>query len=101
MALLRLLTNPIVMGEDLLTPDSAVAVYREFLMDEWVRFAPEPDGAETLWFSLITAPVASGSVWTDAWLAALSLTNGLSLVSFDVGMRRWTKLIPVILSPRP
>jgi len=64
MSLLRLLTNSKVMAaEDLLTPES-------------------------VWLALMTVPAAKGSVWTDAWLAAFALTQGVKLVSFDSGMRR-------------
>jgi toxin-antitoxin system PIN domain toxin len=97
MALLRLLTNPKVMAEDLLTPEDAIAVYREFLADERVRFADEPSEAETTWLSLMSVPVAKGSVWTDAWLAAFALTQRVKLVSFDAGMRRWAELQPELL----
>jgi toxin-antitoxin system PIN domain toxin len=91
MALLRLLTNPVVMGEDLLTPSAAVSVYRELMSDERVNFAQEPHDAETLWFSLMMVPSAKGSVWTDAWLAAFSRSHGSRLVSFDAGMQRWSE----------
>jgi toxin-antitoxin system PIN domain toxin len=72
MALLRLLTNPRVMDEDLRTPGEAIAICQELRADERVRFAHEPPGAESLWFSLMAIPVANGSVWTDAWLAAFA-----------------------------
>lgn len=98
MALLRLLTNPKVMGEDLRSPEQAIDVYRELTSDERIQFAPEPSGVESLWFSLMTIPLANGSTWTDGWLAAFSLAHGSRLVSFDSGMRRWTRLDPAVLS---
>ena len=42
MAFLRLLTNRKVMGEDMPSPAEAIAVYRQLLADERVRFEPEP-----------------------------------------------------------
>lgn len=98
MALLRLLANPKVRGEDLLTPAQAIGVYRELLADERVNFADEPAGAEGRWLSLMSVPSARGSVWTDAWLAALALTHGVRLVPFDSGMRRWAEPEPYILA---
>lgn len=92
MALLRLLTNSKVMGPDILPPKDAIGVYRELRMDERVRYAHEPANVEGLWLSMMTAGSASGSVWTDAWLAAFALTHRLKLVSFDLGMRRWEDL---------
>ena len=98
MSLLRLLTIPTVMGEDLLTPEEAIGAYRELLTDERVQYAREPADAEKLWLSLMTAPLANGSVWTDAWLAAFSMAQGSRLVSFDAGMRRWAMLRPEVLA---
>jgi toxin-antitoxin system PIN domain toxin len=97
MSLFRLLTNTRVMGADTLTPQHAISVYRALLADERVRFAPEPADAERLWLSLMTSTAASGSVWTDAWLAAFALAHGSRLVSFDGGMRRWPTLDPDVL----
>jgi uncharacterized protein len=98
MALLRLLTNAKVMGEDLRSPPQAIEVYRTLLSDERFQFAQEPLAVEGLWLSLMTVPVANGTAWTDAWLAAFSLAHGSRLVSFDSGMRRWAMLDPEVLS---
>jgi predicted nucleic acid-binding protein len=87
------------MGEDLLTPGAAMAVYRELCTDARVRFAHERAGVEMLWMSFMAAPMATGSVWTDAWLAAFALSQGIRLVTFDAGMQRWAMLDPEILRP--
>jgi hypothetical protein len=92
MAFLRLLTNPKVMGEDSLSPAGAIAVYRQLASDERVRFAPEPPDIESAWISLMSAREASGSTWTDAYLAAFALEAGFRLISFDRGMRHWPAL---------
>src|SRR5882757_4889141 len=97
MALLRLLTNPKVMGSDILTPADAVGVYQQLRSDERIRYAHEPVNVEELWLSLMTVPFANGSVWTDAWLAAFALAHGSRLVSFDAGMQRWATLEPEVL----
>jgi predicted nucleic acid-binding protein len=52
-----------------------------------------------LWMSFMAAPMATGSVWTDAWLAAFALSQGIRLVTFDAGMQRWAMLDPEILRP--
>ena len=92
MGFLRLLTNPKVMGEDSLSPAGAIAVYRQLASDERVRFAPEPPNIESAWISLMSAREASGSTWTDAYLAAFALEAGFRLISFDRGMRHWPAL---------
>lgn len=98
MGLLRLLTNPQVMGTELLTPAGAISIYKDVRADERVRYAHEPSDTERLWLSLMTIPSAKGSVWTDAWLAAFAISHRSRLVSFDKGMRRWTSLEPEILA---
>jgi predicted nucleic acid-binding protein len=54
MAFLRLLTNPQVMGEDILRPVEAIGVYRQLLTDERIRYAPEPPSIENDWISLMS-----------------------------------------------
>jgi len=98
MFLLRLLTNPRVMGSDILTPQDAIGLYRDLRSDERVRYTHEPGNIQELWYSLMSVSSANGSLWTDAWLAAFALAHGSKLVSFDVGMRRWASLRPEILS---
>jgi toxin-antitoxin system PIN domain toxin len=99
MAFLRLTTNPKVMGEDVLRPPEAIVVYRRLLADERVRFAPEPPNLEASWLSLMGMSAASGSTWTDAYLAAFSLETDSRLISFDQGMRRWPGLAFELLMP--
>lgn len=99
MAFLRLLTNRKVMGEDMLRPAEAITVYRQLLADERVRFEPEPPNIESAWVSLMSMSAASGSTWTDAYLAAFALEAGSRLISFDRGMRRWPGLALELLMP--
>jgi predicted nucleic acid-binding protein len=99
MAFLRLLTNPKVMGEDILSPGAAIAVYRQLFSDERVRFEAEPANPEDAWVSLMSIGSASGSTWTDAYLAAFAMEAGIRLISFDRGMRRWPGLALELLIP--
>jgi hypothetical protein len=92
LAFLRLLTNPKVMGEETLNPSDDVEVYRRLASDERVLFTPEPSRIEDAWISLMTIRAASGSTWTDAYLAAFAMTVGLRLITFDKGMTRWPAL---------
>jgi toxin-antitoxin system PIN domain toxin len=99
MAFLRLLTNPKVMGEDLLRPVDAIGVYRQLITDERVRFAPERPNIENAWISLMSIRAASGSTWTDAYLAAFAMDAGLRLITLDRGMDRWPGLALELLGP--
>ena len=88
MSFLRLLTNPKVMGDEVLTPRHALQIYREFRDDE--RVQAEPARLERTWTDLMmTTSAASGSAWTDAYLAAFALESQAQLVSLDQGMPRW------------
>ena len=91
MGLLRLLTNPAVMGEDVLTTSEARDRYRLLRRDWRITFAGEPLGLEPIWLDLMTSTPAARS-WTDAYLAAFAIGHGYQLVSFDRGFRRWRQL---------
>ena len=98
-AFLRLLTNPRVMSEDILSPAKAITVYGELFSDERVRFEAEPPNLESAWVSLMSMPNASGSTWTDGYLAAFAIEARFRLISFDRGMRRWPGLTLELLIP--
>jgi uncharacterized protein len=99
MAFLRLLTNGKVMGEDVLSPRNALAVYADLLTDERVCFHAEPSEVEKTWLSLINMTAASGSAWTDAYLVAFAQEAGLRLLTLDAGMRRWSSPAVQLLTP--
>jgi|SRR6266545_2943018 len=99
MAFLRLLTNPKVMSEDILSPAEAIAVYRQLFSDERVRFEAEPLNLEDAWVSLMSMHSARGSTWTDAYLAAFAMEAKFHLISLDRGMRRWPGLALELLIP--
>lgn len=99
MAFLRLLTNGKVMGEDVLSPGNALAVYADLLTDERVRFLAEPNEVEKTWRSLMNVPAASGNAWTDAYLIAFAQEARLRLLTLDAGMRRWSSPAVQFLKP--
>ena len=78
MAFLRLLTNSNVMGEDILSPPDAIAVYHRLLSDDRVHFESEPPHLENARVSLMSMQSASGGVWTDAYLAAFAMQANLN-----------------------
>ena len=87
MGLLRLLTNERVMGEDVLRPKAAWAVRDGFFRDERVRFHDEPAGLESQWRGLTRGQRGGTNFWTDAYLSGFSKMAGVTLVSFDKGLR--------------
>lgn len=88
MGLLRLLTNPSVMGRDALTGAESWRVADGLLERENIRFAKEPDGLEPSWRNLTPAGRVGPNFWTDAYLAAFARTTGFTLVTFDRGFSK-------------
>jgi toxin-antitoxin system PIN domain toxin len=93
MALLRLLTRVEIMGPDLVTPAVAWQYYHQLCQEGGAVFLEEPAGLAETWqkFSA-NLPAASGSSWTDAYLAAFAKCAGLQLVTFDRCFKRFAGL---------
>jgi uncharacterized protein len=88
MGLLRLLNNPVVMGDEVLVAAGCWSLWRRLLEDERFRFAPgEPPGLDSSFERFTTGRAFSPRVWTDAYLAAYAHAVRLTLVTFDQGFR--------------
>ena len=91
LALVRLLAQPKVMGTDVLSLPSAMAVYQQWLSTPAVGLLLEPLGLEAHVQSVLgtdTAPLPK-RLWTDAWLAATAEAAGLRMVTFDQDFERF------------
>jgi hypothetical protein len=99
MSLLRLLTNPHVLGRDALSGAEAWRWFDELLRRPNVRFVKEPDGVEEIWRTL-TWGAMKANAWTDAYLAAFARTTGFTLVTFDRGFSRFRDIPLRILATR-
>ena len=88
------------MKEDALSPSESLDVYRVLLENEQGSFSGEPSHLDRIWTSPMHLPLASGSTWTDAYLAAFAIGYQASIVTFDTGMRRWPDLSLTLLDPR-
>jgi toxin-antitoxin system PIN domain toxin len=91
MGFLRLLTQPAVMKNGVLSPEEAWKTYQVLRQDPRVAFVGEPIGLESAWIRL-TRGATGAQNWTDAYLAAFALGHRYTLVSFDRGFRRWKEL---------
>ena len=98
MSLLRLLTNPKVMGVDVISRADAWDVYRKIQRDPRVSFLNEPAGLEEVWRSMTLSPSSAPGDWTDAYLLAFARALHLTLVSFDQAFKTVTESPVVILS---
>jgi uncharacterized protein len=87
---LRLLTHPTVMNEDVRTHAEAWHAYDSFFLDERISFHAEtdPEQIESTFRKLTSGVRSQSQQWPDAYLAALARVGGLTLVTFDRGLRR-------------
>jgi toxin-antitoxin system PIN domain toxin len=95
---LRLVTQP-RMATPSVSLDRAWAVYRDYLQTSGVGFLQEPDGVEENLAKFLDQPAFSHRLWTDAYLAALAITSGCRLVSFDSDFQTFAGLHFLHLKP--
>lgn len=87
MSLLRLVTNPAVLGTDALTRRQAWDLVDRLKTDPRVEFVPEPDGLMPIWVSFSKRDDRSHLLWTDDYLAAFAHAAHAELVTLDGGLR--------------
>jgi uncharacterized protein len=83
LGLLRLLTNRAAMGQGVLTQAEAWQAYDRWLDSGGTGFAEEAADIEIRFRLHTSSSQASPKEWSDAYLAAFSLTSGSRLVTFD------------------
>ena len=99
---LRLLTNPRVMGNDLLAPDEAWRIWEELTLDRRTAFLPlEPYGLESAWRENIRHRAPTPKLWMNAYLAAWAETAGLTVATFDSGFRNYPRIHLQLLTSNP
>jgi toxin-antitoxin system PIN domain toxin len=99
MGLLRLLTNPKVMGKDALTAADTWEFLDGFCDRGGFVYAHEPAQLEVAWRATTASrrPVAR-DFWTDAYLAGFATAAGYTLVTFDSGFSRYPDLELLLLT---
>ena len=95
---LRLLCNRTVRGPDAPRPGEAWRALRALQVDERFASAPEP---ENLNVNLRAQRGARGHahLWSDTYLAAFALTEGLTMASLDAGMKSLLPARTLLLQP--
>jgi uncharacterized protein len=90
LGLLRLLTHPSVMQEEVRSQSEAWQTFDSFLKDVRVSFHDEadPEQIESIFRGLTTSGRSFSQQWPDAYLVAFARAAGLTLVTFDRGLRR-------------
>ena len=92
LGLVRLLSQPRLMGASVLGSAEASALLQELRRQPGVAMAaPEHDGWD-LFHALMSTAALPARLQTDAYLAALAISNGWRLVSFDCDFKRFNGL---------
>jgi toxin-antitoxin system PIN domain toxin len=97
LALMRHLTNPAIMAEDVLTPAAAWEKRGELLALPEVQLLGEPAGLDDSLGGWCNLGRTSPNLWTDAYLASFARCSKLRLVTFDQDFSRFTGLNLLIL----
>lgn len=87
MSLLRLLSNPAIMGDDALTRSAAWRIVDQLWADERVLWAEEPAELEAVWRAFSARDDKSHKLWTDDYLAAFAQTSDSSLATLDTRLQ--------------
>jgi len=88
MALLRLSTQPAILGADALTRRDAWRTLDALRAQPEVSWLPEPDGLDTAWRAISAADDRSHRLWTDDYLAAFAQAGGYRLVTLERALVR-------------
>ena len=83
MGLLRLLSNPAIMGGDTVDRSQAWRLFDQLWSDERVLWAEEPDGLDAVWRAISARDDKSHKLWPDDYLAAFAQASDLALATLD------------------
>jgi uncharacterized protein len=84
LGVLRLLSQPRVMGDAALAPERALQTWDRLVAATGLQQIADTPPAHTQHPRMLVARRAtSPNLWTDAWLAALALSLDCEMVSFD------------------
>jgi toxin-antitoxin system PIN domain toxin len=97
LALIRLLGNRHIMGDDAVPAATAWRVIDELAQDERITFVPEPGLLDSVLPTLLNSPVPTGKLIGDAYLAAFSIAGSRRMVTLDRGFRQFKGLDVEIL----
>jgi hypothetical protein len=83
MGLLRLLSNPAIMGDDSVDRSQAWRIFDQLWSDERVLWADEPDELDAVWRAISARDDKSHKLWTYDYLAAFAQAGDLTLATLD------------------
>jgi uncharacterized protein len=83
MGLLRLVSNPAIMGDGSVDRSQAWRLFDQLRADERVLWAGEPDELDAVWRAISARDDKSHKLWTDDYLAAFAQAGDLTLATLD------------------
>jgi len=89
LALIRLLGNAAVLGNDALSASAAWILVEELLMDERLDFLAEPSDLDSVMPTLLNYPIPTGKLVGDAYLAAFASCESRRVVTLDRSFRQF------------
>ena len=87
MSVLRLVSNPAIMGEDAVTRSEAWRIIDQLWSDNRVLWAEEPAHLEAVFRAISARNDTSHKLWTDNYLAAFAQASGASLATLDTKLK--------------
>lgn len=87
MSLLRLMSNPALMGDDVVSRGAAWRVIDQLRADERVLWAEEPVQLEGVWRAMSAREENSHKLWTDDYVAAFAQAADATLATLDRKLR--------------
>lgn len=100
MGVLRILTNPAWLKDEVLPARAVWDAWDLLLTDDRFAAVHEPPGLERQWRSLTEDLPAGRCAETDTYLAAFALAGGYRLLTFDRGFRSFEGVDALVLDSR-
>lgn len=97
MSLLRVLSNPSIMREDVLDRADSWSVLDRLRTDERVIQLDEPASLESAWRAFSARNETSHRLWTDDYLAGFAQAGGLSVATLDQAFAHRYPSVPIEL----
>lgn len=97
LALIRLLGNRTIMGDDAISASAAWLLVEELLVDERMEFLAEPSNLDAVMPTLLNYPIPTGKLIADAYLAAFAICEARRLATLGRGFRQFRGLTVELL----
>lgn len=97
MGLVRIASQPNVVGHSPLTPQDSWALYERWRDRQDVVMVADPTNLDAILSRWVVSGIVTAKHWTDAYLAAVAVGHSLRLVTFDRDYDRFPGLNVLLL----